>query len=365
MTPVYSLLTPGAELPIEISQDELRSLLGEIETKLHQSKVYRHALATLQKSLGTSSPQANGLLKAIGREAISVAFQQFIHTHQKLVESNQQEDKQSEKPSIEQASSTDLSQCLTNVKLNNNISKTNTNTVDLSSKPNIMINTADHEMKHQNNSPTNETSPKLLKKFHKKPSKAELAQKLATQRIETLREIGQQLRQAREFQGLSLSQLNAYTHIQIHYMEAVENGNWELLPDEVFVRGYIRVMGNALGLNGTNLAASLPAPELAKSVLPSRYKPKKSSNLGIGMALGLSPVHLYVGYTTLMAGALGGLSMLYQQAHADRLIQQEAATSSSSFTQSLQNKKPITKPGLQSNRAGINVGNDISPPEAL
>lgn len=363
MTPVYSLLTPGAELPIEISQDELRSLLGEIETKLHQSKVYRHALATLQKSLGASSPEANGLLKAVGREAISVAFQQFIHTHQKLVESNKQEDKQSEKPSIEQASSTDLSECLTNVKLNN-IYKTNTNAVDLSSKPNIMVNTASHEIKHQNNSSTDETSSKWLKKFHKKPSKAELAQKVATERTETLREIGQQLRQAREFQGLSLSQLNAYTHIQIHYMEAVENGNWELLPDEVFVRGYIRVMGNALGLNGTNLAASLPAPELETSVLPSRYKSKKSSNVGIGMGLGLSPVHLYVGYTTLMAGALGGLSMLSQQAHADRLIQQEAATPSS-VTQSLHNKKPITKPGLQSNRAGITVGNDISPPEAL
>lgn len=52
-------------------------------------------------------------------------------------------------------------------------------------------------------------------------------------------------------------------------MEAIENGNWELLPEDVFVRGFIRLMGNALGFNGTALAASLPAPEPTKSVLPS------------------------------------------------------------------------------------------------
>ena len=75
-TPVY-LLTIAGNSSIEISQDELRSLLGQIETKLHRSKVYRNALATLQNLLGPSSEQAKVLFKAISREAIALSFQQF------------------------------------------------------------------------------------------------------------------------------------------------------------------------------------------------------------------------------------------------------------------------------------------------
>ncbi len=51
MTSIYSLSVPG-QPTIEISQDELRSLLSEIETELHNSKVYRRAIATVQKLLG-------------------------------------------------------------------------------------------------------------------------------------------------------------------------------------------------------------------------------------------------------------------------------------------------------------------------
>jgi transcriptional regulator with XRE-family HTH domain len=364
MTPVYFLSIPGGDSPMEISQDDLRSLLGEIETKLHRSKAYRRALATMQKSLGDSSEPVNHLLKSVGREAISVAFQHFIQAHKKIAESNKQADNHSEKVAVEPGNSTELSQCFTDVNPNKS-PNTTTNEVDSLPESNVAVSIADNSMQLRENSPTTKTSMKWLKKFNKKPSKAELARRAAQQRSETLRQIGQQLREAREFQGLSLSQLNTYTHVQIHYMEAVENGNWELLPDEVFVRGYVRVMGNTLGLDGTALAASLPAPESVKSILPSRYESKKIANLGIGMALGLSPVHLYVGYTVLMAGALGGLSMLSQQTHADRLIQQEAVTPSSSFTQPSQDQKPTTKPGLQSSRAGVSVGNDISPPEAI
>lgn len=40
MTAIYSLTTPG-NATIEISQDELRAILGDIEAELHRSKVYR------------------------------------------------------------------------------------------------------------------------------------------------------------------------------------------------------------------------------------------------------------------------------------------------------------------------------------
>ncbi|PLZ31854.1 hypothetical protein CBP10_10835, partial [Fischerella thermalis WC558] len=75
-TPVYFLQILGNP-SIEISQDELRSLLGEIEAELHNSQVYRRALATIQKLLGDSAEQGKMLLKAVGREAIGLAFRQL------------------------------------------------------------------------------------------------------------------------------------------------------------------------------------------------------------------------------------------------------------------------------------------------
>jgi len=364
MTPVYFLSIPGGNTSIEISQDELRSLLGEIETKLYKSKVYRQTLATLRSLLEPSSEQANVLLKAVSREAISVAFQQFLQTDQKMVENNQQADNQSETAAIEQTDSTDLSQCLTS--LSNQKYTTATISKVIPSKSDVVANTTDISVKGKKNSPTTKTLRRWLNKLNKKSLAAEQAKQMAAElRLETLRQIGQQLRQAREFQGFSLSELNDYTHVQIQYMEAVENGNWELLPEEVFVRGYIRVMGNALGLNGTALAASLPAIEPIKSVLPSYDQSQNKSQNISGLALKLHPVHLYVGYTALVAGALSGLSVIAQQTSSNKLIHSEAVTRSSSFTQSLEDKKPNTQPGLQSSSAGVTVGRDISPPEAL
>jgi hypothetical protein len=83
-TPVYLLKILGNPT-IEISQDELRTLLGEIEAELHQSKAYRRAVAMLQNLLGSSSDQANVLFKSIGREAIGLAFRQFVQQYHKLM----------------------------------------------------------------------------------------------------------------------------------------------------------------------------------------------------------------------------------------------------------------------------------------
>lgn len=350
MTSMHLLTIPGNS-PIEITRDQLRSLLSEIETELHQSKVYRRALRMLEKLLGASAEQGQALFKAVTREAIGLAFHKFAQQQHKVEDEHQLSDNESETPIIEEADYTELSQCLTSVKAHANATIVTTSPVNSDPPKEI-------------DSPKKKVLTTWFKS-KKKPSKAELAkQKAAEQRVESLRQIGQQLRQARESQNLSLSQLNVYTHVPIHYMEAVENGNWESLPEDVFVRGFVRVMGNALALNGTNLAGSLPAPELAKFIIPPKYQSKRSS---VAFELpAIRPVHLYLGYTALVAGSIGGLSVISQQANANKLIDSQAVTPSSSFTQSQHGKKQsITKPGLQSSTAGVTVGSDISPPEAL
>lgn len=364
MTAVYSLSIPGKSA-IEISQDELRSILGEIETELHRSKVYRRALATVKKMFGESSEQANQLFKAVGREAIGLAFHQFAKHQQKDVGDGSSPNSVNNEEKVELENNTnhsaphdvepnnDLSECLTSAKFHPKAEQETDAVVENSSS-------AVTEAKSVKKS--NLSLPWLNN--NKKPSKAELARlAVAEQRAQTLKDIGQQLRQTRELKGMSLTQLNIYTHVPIHQMEAIENGKWENLPEEVYVRGFIRVMGNALGLNGTNLVASLPAPEPAKTIAPVWYKEQKSSS-SFRIGFDIKPMHLYVGYTALVAGAVGGLSLMSQQAEAKRLIPDTNASSNSSFTHTHKEGETNAKPGLQSN-GQVSVGAGITAPEAL
>ncbi|BAZ37426.1 hypothetical protein NIES4101_33470 [Calothrix sp. NIES-4101] len=351
MTALYSLTTPG-NTTIEISQDELRAILGDIEAELHRSKVYRRALATIQKVFGESSEQGKQLIKAVGREAIGLAFHKFVQQQQQKIAENQ-EVVAHNSASIHEVEinppSADLAECLTSAKFH---PKAKGEEIETPLASNIGTNS---ENTAKNVSP-------LAWWKNQKPSKAELAKQAAIkQRQESLREIGKQLRQARELQGLSLTQLNIYTHVPVHQMEAIENGNWDGLPEEVYVRGFIRVMGNALGLNGTAIVASLPAPEPVQTIAPIWYKNEKSSG---SVGFEIRPMHLYVGYTALVAGAVGGLSLMSQQTEAKRLLSDTEKTTSS-VTQTVKENETNAKPGLQSNSKGIAVGADIAPPEAL
>ncbi|MBW4559430.1 MAG: helix-turn-helix domain-containing protein [Trichormus sp. ATA11-4-KO1] len=345
-TPVYLLTIPGNP-SIKISQDELRSLLGEIEAELHRSKVYLRAMATLQKLLGASGEQAKMLFKAVGREAIGLAFQQFAQ-HQKVADIHEQ----TNTDSIELENTCDLSDIQVNTQ------KTSTN-----ASPDNVSSTA--TVNSMSNSQINSPGVELMKRLrlNKKLSQAELAKQMAAeQRLKTMCQIGQQLKQSREFQGLSLSQLNIYTHVPIHQMEAIENGKLELLPEDTLVRGFIRVMGNALGLNGTILAASLPAADMVKSVIPSWSQSKQNTG---ALGIEIRPMHLYLGYTALVVGAVGGLSLISQSANTGKMLNSEVIIPpSASLSSSSQESEVTAKPGLKSTTS-ISAGAGIAPPEAL
>ncbi|MEH2223877.1 helix-turn-helix domain-containing protein [Nostoc sp.] len=325
-TPVYYLQfldNPN----IEISQDELRSLLGEIEVQLHRSGVYRRALAIVQKLIGEETPQAQDLLKAVGREAIGLAFRQFAQQSQKVetaTDTKQATETVNPSPEIQQEHCT----------LREEPSK-NTAENSLWKKPLQLLN-------HRRNS---------------QAELAELAELAAQQRMVCLRQIGQQLQKTRQSKGLSLHHIQLSTHIRTELIEALENGNWKELSDDIFVRGFIRRYGDALGLNGVALAASLPVKAAIPVTQPFSEQSKK------GMGLEIRPTHLYVGYTVLLAGAMGGLTLMSQQ-QANTNISNEQ-DNSSSVLQSLKQQSPTVKPGIKSTNTGVVVGSDISPPEGL
>jgi cytoskeleton protein RodZ len=71
---------------------------------------------------------------------------------------------------------------------------------------------------------------------------------------EQLREIGSKLSQERQARSISLEEIAAKTYIPMRLLGAIDAGRLDLLPEPVFIQGFIRRYADALGLNGTDLS---------------------------------------------------------------------------------------------------------------
>jgi cytoskeletal protein RodZ len=65
--------------------------------------------------------------------------------------------------------------------------------------------------------------------------------------VQTLGEI---LRSEREKKGLSVKEIEVATSIRTIYISAIEEGNYSIIPGEVYLKGFIRNYSNFLGLDG-------------------------------------------------------------------------------------------------------------------
>ena len=66
-------------------------------------------------------------------------------------------------------------------------------------------------------------------------------------------QLGERLRAARESQGISLAQAAAETRILQRYLVALEDGDYQNLPGDVYTRGFIRNYAAFLGLSADEL----------------------------------------------------------------------------------------------------------------
>ncbi len=111
-----------------------------------------------------------------------------------------------------------------------------------------------------------------------------------------LHQIGQEFLNARTALGMSQHQLHYQTLVPIAHIQALESGQIEALPTPVYVRGFIRKIGTALGLDGDRLVDSMPELDPVKTVLGSQYSLPKSSQSQIL----LTRMHLYMVYFALL-----------------------------------------------------------------
>lgn len=120
---------------------------------------------------------------------------------------------------------------------------------------------------------------------------------------ESVRQLGREFAQIRQAQGRSLYQLHAETLVPLHILTALESGDLTRLPEKIYVQGFIRRIGDGLGLDGSKLADSLPVDRSWASVPAVR-------TTSIFQRIYFSRVHLYVGYIALLIAAVSGLSWI-------------------------------------------------------
>lgn len=80
-----------------------------------------------------------------------------------------------------------------------------------------------------------------------------------------MKDIGRQLRAKRDELGLTLEQIQAETKIRRRYLEALETGKEDLIPGEVYVKGFLRFYANFLGLDGQALVKEYNAAKEAQA----------------------------------------------------------------------------------------------------
>jgi len=83
--------------------------------------------------------------------------------------------------------------------------------------------------------------------------------------------VGQILRATREDHELTLEQVSTATHIKLHYLQAMEAGDFDALPSKLQMKGFLRSYAGILGLDekvlleilehGTDTGTSVPEPE--------------------------------------------------------------------------------------------------------
>ena len=74
--------------------------------------------------------------------------------------------------------------------------------------------------------------------------------------------VSEQLRQGREAKNYTVHQIAEITKIKTEHVRALENGNFDVFTAPIYIRGFVRSYGKAVGLDSQTLIKDLEA-ELA------------------------------------------------------------------------------------------------------
>ena len=124
-----------------------------------------------------------------------------------------------------------------------------------------------------------------------------------------IEDFGAHLKSERELRGVTIDEVASKTKIHARYLHALENNQFEKLPGEVFINGFIRSMAKVIGADENELLSAYSdiikqSPNEDKYLsTPTKEKPK----ININFILILSLIILFFG------GAIWGLKLSFQK----------------------------------------------------
>jgi cytoskeletal protein RodZ len=100
--------------------------------------------------------------------------------------------------------------------------------------------------------------------------------------------VGQYLRRQREARRMSLEEVARATRVPLASMERIEAGQFDELPGEVFVRGFLKSYARAVDLPGDEVLARYTASRRIAWVTPlpisTPVRPGRSGRFGVAIA---------------------------------------------------------------------------------
>lgn len=140
-----------------------------------------------------------------------------------------------------------------------------------------------------------------MKWFNKRKDseKATPPTSIEEERAEKLAQLGAQLKATREQYNFTVEDVVAYTKIPRRQVVGIEEGNFDDLPEPVYIQGLIRQYAHAIGYNGVEFASTFPIGTSRVVLKPVWKNPSFFK---------LRPVHFYLLYVLLTAVSVSGLS---------------------------------------------------------
>jgi len=366
--------------PQTISLNQMISLVTEIEAEVYASPMFSNALDSLTNHPKKEKNTA-AILKKLTRSVIRVAFQRFMSRSQ------------FSEPSFD-FSSQPVSRDLAKAATENTPSDSSSHASDRTER----------HFQQPKKEPTTEpatnrsevASPNKVDRFvnqikdfgskiagcidlfnldrsHAEPALNPIEvqkkqQQSRDDRANRLKVIGGKLRDARLSKSITIAQVHLKTAILASQIEALETGSIDKLPEDVYLQGYIRRIGHAVGLDGDALAkellqtASCLSPE--QKDISSTYKTGRNQDKSAKYYL--TSTHLFFGYLTLISGAIGMLSSITNPADSQIYTpSNESEPPEPPACKDQDDFAPEPTPGLNSLDEGINAQISISPPEVF
>lgn len=280
--------------------DVWRQLVAQVESSLCREDRSRQALDQLQQLAAEQGASTQFLLKSVIRETIRITMECLSEAQELL--------------SFSSSARTEETTLKTELKTELNAERLAppqpcvlTPEETQAQEDASMVTALNHALKPV-------ATPSLLDRLRTpgqpKVSPEVLRQQALEARLQTLRELCDRVHAARLQLGLDLRQIHAETFISLHHLEALDQGKVDRLPEDVYLRGFLRRLEKCLRLPEGDLTSRLPQsigltslPVSHQPLAPHSMKTQAMANPA-SPSLPFQPNYAYLAYAALMTSGV-------------------------------------------------------------